>query len=93
MSLRGKLASALELPYELFGGVETVVHAREEVTVSHCKKILQYSPTEITLHLDGMHLSICGTGLTLARYLGGNITVRGTVETISFVQEKGGTST
>lgn len=91
MSLRGKLTTALELPQEMLGGPDTVVRGREEVTVSHCRRILAYSTAEISLLLKGVTLCIVGEKLTMVRYLNGNVTVRGQVDSLSFASpERGG---
>lgn len=90
MGLRTRLASALELPSEVLGGMQTVVHGREEVTVDQCQKILGYTTSEILLRLRNEKLRIFGEKLTIMRYSNGNITVRGRIDQLVFSEKAEG---
>ena len=91
MNVRGRLAQALELPQVLFGGAETVIYGREEVTVTECHKILRYSPDEIAVLVQDTEVALRGKGLTLVRYQKGAITVRGKLDLVRFgVEEQRG---
>ena len=90
MGLRTRLAAALELPSEVFGGMQVVVRAREEVEVAHCRKILVYSTTEILLRLADGKLRVVGENLTVMRYLNGNMKIQGQIDKLIFAEKAEG---
>lgn len=93
MGLRARLAAALELPSDALGGMETVVHGREEVAVDHCRKILGYSTEEIYVKLADGTLRIVGEKLSIMRYFNGEMTVRGQIAQLVFREKTEGGAT
>ena len=52
----------------------------ETLTVRDCRRILQYDPAEIRLSVSGMTLVVTGADLRFASFVGGTVTIVGTIK-------------
>lgn len=67
------------------GGWSVTLTDGREAYITGCRSILSYDEESITVDAGETFLKICGTGLDIARYCDREITVRGSI--ISVTQE------
>ncbi len=77
----GKRFSLAEL---LPSGETVVIYGEHRMTVQGCRRILSYSPTEITLRLKRRSLSIRGEGLICTAFSGGGTSLQGVIRSIEY---------
>ena len=83
--LSGWLCRRLELSSEaLPGGFGLSLSGRGELAVSGCRRILSYSPTQISLSLGRLVLQVEGNDLLCTAFGAGGVTVRGRIDALRF---------
>ena len=61
-----------------------MVLARRQVTVSGCRRIIEYGSVRVRLAIDGGELIIEGRGLTVYTYCGDELVIRGILDGVKF---------
>ena len=81
--------AAMSLPSDaLWGEVRLEMRGRSTLLLSGCRRIIKYTPQEITLGVKGFFVSIAGAGLICTTYHYGSVTVEGLICSISFEEEE-----
>ena len=83
--LRQWIIDKLDIPADVIeGGVRIDLRGRNQLIVYGCKKILDYSPTEIRLAVCKWVLWVKGEGLSCNSYLSGAVGIDGKIDAIAF---------
>ena len=83
--LREWLAVKLDIPADVTGeGLRLDMRGRHTLTVHGCRKILAFSPCEVSLALQDSILKIRGRRLICTAYLAGAVGIEGYICGISF---------
>ena len=84
-SLTEWLAVKLDIPADISGdGLRLDMRGRHTLTVHGCRKILTFSPCEVSLALQDSILKIRGRRLICTAYLAGAVGIEGYICGISF---------
>lgn len=84
-SLREWLAVKLDVPADVTGdGLRLDMRGRHTLMVHGCRKILSFSPCEVSLALKDSTLTISGRRLICTAYLAGAVGIEGYVCGITF---------
>ena len=67
-------------------GAAAMVLARRQVTVSGCRRIIEYSAVRVRLAIEGGELIIEGRGLTVYTYCGDELVIRGVLDGVKFAE-------
>lgn len=87
-ALKRIFADTTDLSTAVFSGTsEITVIGAYETEIEGCRGILVYENDEIQLRLCDRNLCIKGSGLSMKSYFGTHISVRGAIESISFLEE------
>ena len=65
-------------------GATAMVLGRRQVTVSGCRRIIEYGAIRVRLAIDGGELIIEGRGLTVYTYCGDELVIRGVLDGVRF---------
>lgn len=79
LSLKAELSSDA-----LAGEVRVEIRGRSSLFLGGCKKILKYSPEEMIVECKGDRIIIAGERLVCTSYHAGNISVDGSIASVSF---------
>lgn len=86
-----KLSRLFELPQESVSSVPIFeIKGKNEVSVSGCTGILEYSEDRIVLALADGALEVLGKYLLLCDFRDGELSVRGEIASAAFVNRDGG---
>ena len=84
-TLREWLAVRLDIPADVTGEVLRLdMRGRHTLTVHGCRKILSFSPCEVSLALKDSTLTVSGRRLICTAYLAGAVGIEGYICGISF---------
>ena len=61
-----------------------ILHGSRQASVYGCRKILHYSPTQISLQICNDVLTVCGSGLYCTSFSAGTVCLEGEIEQICF---------
>ena len=88
-TLREWLAVKLDVPADVTGdGLRLDMRGRHTLTVHGCRKLLSFSPCEVTLALKDSTLTVSGRRLICTAYLAGAVGIEGYICGISFCDEE-----
>ena len=65
-------------------GAVAMVLGRRQVTVSGCRRIVEYSSVRVRLAIEGGELIIEGRGLSVYTYCGDELVIRGVLDGVRF---------
>lgn len=87
-TLKEKLCRTLDLCPDVFGKESYVeIRGRGSMTVSGCRRILQYTPKQICLSLERGRLSVEGENLICTSYFSGSVGIDGHLIGVRFEEE------
>lgn len=66
-------------------GEGRLIPVAQTLTVHDCRRILQYTPSEIRLSVSGLTLAITGSELRFSSFVGGEVTVLGEVKGVAWL--------
>ncbi len=78
------LSVCLDIPSDVQDGIRIDLRGRHTLTVHGCRRIVDFSPTEIRLALPNTHLVIGGERLICTSYLAGAVGIEGCICCIRF---------
>ena len=82
------LSIKAELPSDALAGETRIeLRGRNLLFIGGCRRILKYSPTQITVEVKGDRVSVGGERLECTSYHAGNVSVEGRICSVNF--EKG----
>ncbi len=82
------LSVCLDIPSDVTDGMRIDLRGRHTLTVHGCRRILDFSPSEIRLSLSGTTLCIQGERLICSSYLAGAVGVEGCISGLFFLDEE-----
>ena len=86
---RKKLKDILSLPSDaLLGEVRVEIRGRELLLVNGCRRILEYSPTKISIAAKGFCITVEGADMICTSYHCGAVTVEGRIGSLSYFEEE-----
>ena len=84
------LAVRFDMPADLTsGGLRLDLRGRNTLTVYGCRRIVDFSPTEIRLAMENCHLLVEGERLSCTSYLAGAVGIEGCICRMVFSDEEG----
>lgn len=84
-TLSERISVGLDIPADLLdGGIRLEMRGRHSLYVHGCRRILDFTPSRVTLALKGCTLTVCGCRLICTSYLAGAVGIEGCIGGISF---------
>ncbi len=78
------LSVHLDIPADLGDGMRIDLRGRHTLIVHGCRRIENFSPSEISLRLPVARLVICGERLICTSYLAGAVGIEGKINALRF---------
>lgn len=84
-AIKKKLYRMFELPDNADESIPCVqLCSNISMTISECRKVLEYSDKRIVLSLSDNVITICGSGLMMKTFYGSVATVSGSISSVSY---------
>ena len=82
------LVNTLDIPPDILeGGLSVELRGRNKLLIRGCRRILQYTPEDMSFQMKGCVLRINGKRLVCHSFLSGAVGIEGMIQGICFVDQ------